>query len=253
MLAAMSAGVAVAQGRIIVFMDDDAIPKPDWLSRILSHLADPTVGGAGGRDIVTDPDSLHREAIAGKVGRWGRLTGNHHLVTGAPRSVEILKGANMAFRREALALPQGLLGDGAQVHNEIAICLHAKNQGWTLILDPAAEVLHLPGPRFDADSRSRPSAWTAYRTAFNLTWGLGTMRPHVLPRRLAYGMMIGDRPIPGIARALVGLARGEVDVVLRLVPSLLGQIAAAGYCLSGRRLPMVPAPPLPPPTSPQRA
>jgi hypothetical protein len=46
----------------------------------------------------------------GRVGRWGKLVGNHHLGTGSARSVMVLKAVNMAFRREALAVPEQLRG-----------------------------------------------------------------------------------------------------------------------------------------------
>ena len=41
-----------AEGSIVCFMDDDAAARPDWLERIERHHSDPTVGGAGGRDVV---------------------------------------------------------------------------------------------------------------------------------------------------------------------------------------------------------
>jgi GT2 family glycosyltransferase len=242
MLAAMGAGLCAARGRIIVFMDDDAVPRPDWLTKISAHLGRSEVGGAGGRDVVTDPDDLPRESVAGIISRWGRVTGNHHTVVGPARPVDVLKGANMAFKREALALPQGLLGTGAEVHNEIAICLNARNLGWQLVLDPTAEILHLPGPRFDADRRGNPSPWTAHWRAFNLTWCLLTMRPKLALRRLANGLIVGDRPAPGLVRAGAALLRHEPEVVAAFLPSILGQLRAVTYLACGRPVRMRQAP-----------
>jgi GT2 family glycosyltransferase len=248
-LAAMAAGVAAASGDVIAFIDDDAVVHPDWLTKIAEHLGTPSVGGVGGRDIVTNPDDLPRLPVAGMVGHWGRVIGNHHTVTGAPRRVDVLKGADMAFRREALALPHGLLGKGAEVHHEVAICLHARNQGWELVLDPAAEVLHLPGRRFDPDRRGNPSAWSAHWRSFNLTWCLLTMRPELTLRRLAYGLLVGDRPAPGLVRAAVAIVRREPEVLATLVPSILGQLRAVLYLACGRPVPMQPAPPLAQPSA----
>lgn len=41
-------GVALAQGAIIAFLDDDAAAEPDWLALLTSGFADPKVLGVGG-------------------------------------------------------------------------------------------------------------------------------------------------------------------------------------------------------------
>jgi GT2 family glycosyltransferase len=238
-LAAMAAGARHARGEVLAFVDDDVVPKPDWLSRILACLEDDFVGGAGGRDIVTDPDVLPRTTVAGCFKRSGKLIGNHHTISGPSREVDVLKAANMAFKREALALPTQLLGQGAQVHFEVATCLWARRRGWRLILDPGAEVLHLPGQRFDSDIRVRPSLGAAYRMSFNFTWCLLSMRPPRVARAILYGIVVGDRSSPGVVRAAIALIRGERAVLRRVAPSFAGQIRAIALFAVGRNTPMV--------------
>lgn len=238
-LAAMAAGACRARGDVLVFFDDDAVPKPDWLGRIAAHLEEDCVGGAGGRDIVTDPDVLPRTTVAGCFMRSGKLIGNHHTVSGPPRDVDVLKAANMAFKREALALPAHLLGDGAQVHHEVATCLWARRRGWRLVLDPSAEVLHIPGRRFDSDIRDRPSLRAAYRMSFNLTWCLLSMRPQTPVRAIAYGVLVGDRGCPGIMRTAVAVAQGDGAVLRRVLPSFAGQLHAIALAAVGRKVPMI--------------
>src|ERR1700756_170392 len=41
-------GLAASRGDVIAFLDDDAIPEPDWLDRLAHAYADPGVGVAGG-------------------------------------------------------------------------------------------------------------------------------------------------------------------------------------------------------------
>jgi GT2 family glycosyltransferase len=238
-LAAMTAGARRARGDVLVFFDDDAVPRPDWLPRIAAHLGEDDVGGAGGRDIVTDPDVLPRTTVAGRFMRSGRLIGNHHTITGPPRDVDVLKGANMAFKREAFALPTHLLGDGAQVHFEVAACLWARRRGWRLILDPAAEVLHIPGTRFDSDIRFRPSLRAVYHMAFNFTWCLLSTRPKPPLRAFVYGILVGYRGGPGIVRTAVALLRGERAVLRRVLPSLAGHLHAVALLIAGRRGSMI--------------
>jgi glycosyltransferase involved in cell wall biosynthesis/GT2 family glycosyltransferase len=226
-LAAMTAGAAAARGDIVAFIDDDAVPRPDWLERLTRHFDDPHVGGVGGRDaLVTGPPSEVRTQDVGRITRWGKLIGNHHRGFGEPRDVMVLKGVGMAFRRDALQLPRGLRGSGAQVHFEVGASLSALRRGWRLVYDPSAVVDHHVAQRFDADRRDRPEPSAERDAAYNLVTCMLEHAPELFWRRALYGLLVGDRGIPGLARAAAALLRGERDVPRRLGPSLAGQIEA---------------------------
>jgi glycosyltransferase involved in cell wall biosynthesis len=163
-VAALNAGLAVAIGEIISITDDDAAPHPDWLKRIEEHfLVDDRVGGVGGRDItyisgVLHDASVHPGAsnIVGKLEWFGRTIGNHHIGSGPPREVDILKGANMSYRRIAISdlyFDKNLRGLGAQVHNDLGFSLSVKQRGWKLIYDPMVQVDHYLGARFESTDR----------------------------------------------------------------------------------------------------
>ncbi len=53
---ARNAGVEVARGSIVVFIDDDAKAAPDWLAQLLAHYADPRVLGVDG---LIEPSWVH--------------------------------------------------------------------------------------------------------------------------------------------------------------------------------------------------
>lgn len=166
-VAALNACVEQAQGDIIAITDDDGEPYPQWLERIETHfLNDDLVAGVGGRDHMYIKDSLvsGEAQTVGKVQWFGRTVGNHHLGVGQPREVEILKGANMSYRRTAIAnlsFDSRLLGTGAEVHNDLAFSLRVKKSGWKLIYDPLVEINHYHGKRFDEDRRDsfNETAW----------------------------------------------------------------------------------------------
>jgi cellulose synthase/poly-beta-1,6-N-acetylglucosamine synthase-like glycosyltransferase len=226
-LVALGAGAAAAAGDVIAFTDDDAVPRAEWARRLLQHYVDPTVGGVGGRDVIPGqegPTVRSRDAV--RLSRWGRLSAVHHLGEGEPVDVEVLKGVNMSFRRQALRLPSGLRGTGAQVHNELAASLQARRDGWRLVYDPSVLVDHHPAPRFDADGRDRAAPEAVAAEAYNLVAVLTTLRPDLRRRRAAYGLAVGDAATPGLLRGTVAVLRGEESVRHRTVPSLRGQWAA---------------------------
>jgi len=239
-VAAMSAGVAATAAEIVAFTDDDAAPRPDWLATLHRHFCDPAVGAVGGRDVVDRPTQAGPlTQRVGKIERSGRVTGNHHLGCGAARDVAVLKGVNMAFRRPVLSFPSGLRGSGAQVDFEVACCLAAADRGWRLVYDPEAVVDHTVGPRFDADRRQRPERTAVSDAAYNRLAMLLSLRPWLGVRRAIFGLLIGERATPGLARAVAALARGEGDVLHRLLPSLSGQLVAIVDVLRGRRVRMM--------------
>jgi glycosyltransferase involved in cell wall biosynthesis len=45
---ARNTGIRAASGDVLVFLDDDAVPRPGWLRTLLAPLDDPTVAGVGG-------------------------------------------------------------------------------------------------------------------------------------------------------------------------------------------------------------
>jgi GT2 family glycosyltransferase len=238
-VAALKAGAEAAQGDVIVFLDDDAAPRPEWLATLCRHLEDPKVGAVGGRDEIPNPSQTGPPTVdVGRITRWGKLIGNHHLAAGPARDVEVLKGVNMAVRREALFLPVGLRGVGSQAHWELVVCLCAGHHGWRIVFDPDAVVDHRGSPRPAGDSRDSPSATVAREASFNLVACLLSARPEVAWRRALYGLIVGDRGTPGLLRGLMGVVQRDSQITRRLFPSLLGQLEALSAHIAGRRVPI---------------
>jgi len=182
-IAAMNIGLDSATGDIIVFTDDDAAPHPDWLEKIEAYyLADEKVGGVGGRDWVYHGTKLEdgSQSVVGKLQWFGRLIGNHHIGSGDGREVDVLKGVNMSFRREAIAdlhFDQRMRGSGAQVHFEVVFSLTLRQKGWKLIYDPQIAVDHFPAQRFDEDQRNSFNAQASVNAIHNETVALLSYLP----------------------------------------------------------------------------
>ena len=214
-VAALRAGAAVATGEVIAFTDDDAEPRPDWCRRLRASFSDPSVGAAGGRDVVHGPSPPEpaRGDQVGLVTGGGRVVGRHHLGTGPPRDVHHLKGVNMAIRSGLLRLPTGLRGEGAQVFNDLAVSLAVVNAGYRVVYDPAIVVDHYPAARFDEDGRGGDRSRRARAdAAFNQSYVLFSLRPRRRLARLAYVVLWGDRDNGGMARCLWAGLRGQGEL-----------------------------------------
>jgi len=226
-IAAMTAGVRASEAEYIAFTDDDAIPRPDWVQRMLGHLGTPGVGAAGGRDAQPGLDSPR--GTVGTLSPFGRITGNHHLGVGPVREVHLLKGVNMGFRREALVMPRpGVLwGSGAQPHFEILICQWAVKQGWKLVYDPAMVVDHYPGVRFDPDRRAHPSHQAVYDSSYNQLFAAALFaEPLTAVVRVLYSLFVGDRSAPGMGRLLLAALERDREIVRRWPVSTAAKVAA---------------------------
>ena len=237
---AMAQGSLASTGDVIAFTDDDACPAPGWLRKIeATYATDPTIGAVGGRDIIHEPDgSLRVETLQPQVGiitRLGRLIGNHHRGTGPPRDVDVLKGVNSSYRRDVLALPTGLRGAGTQIHFEVAMGVMVRQAGARLIYDPQITVDHHPAERQDRDKRGAPPASAVAGHAYNLTTSIGLLGTSRMLARFAYAVIVGDRAMPGILRAVLLLGQGDRAAMTRLRGSLAGNTAAAVDRLRGFR------------------
>lgn len=236
-LQAMQAGIRASTGDLIAFIDDDAVAPPDWLSRI-SDRVQGDVGAIGGRDRIAGQEHP-RTLDVGRVTRWGKVIGNHHLGTGEPRDVDVLKGVNMAVRRKVIAIPEGLKGKGAQNHFELAMTLHVQQAGWRVIYDPELVVDHHPAERHDNDARGNPDGAAARAASFNLVLCLLSFRPDLAGRRALYGLLLGDAGTPGLLRGIAAIGRRERSVVRALAPSIRGQVDALWRIHRGRPVRML--------------
>lgn len=211
MIAALNAGVDAAGGDVIAITDDDCCPEEDWLERIGAEFsAERSVGAVGGPDLIEG--ARETPARAGQVGRiswYGRISGNHH--AGARREdVNFLKGANMAFRSDALAgFDERLRGSGAQIGNDMQASLSVWRRGYRVIYNPAVRVRHYPAKRSDGDPRLNRSLELLREQHHNEMYVIASTLP---PWRAivvgVYTLLVGYRSAPGLAHLALRLFTG---------------------------------------------
>jgi cellulose synthase/poly-beta-1,6-N-acetylglucosamine synthase-like glycosyltransferase len=241
-IVAMNAGLAAATGDVVAFTDDDCVPRPDWLRWLMGHYRDERGGGVGGRDHIHHGE----ETVEGKVravGRYawyGRPLGNHHLelVPAEPVGVDILKGANMSFRRALLGegLDEALQLGSAQC-NDLEASLRVRRKGYRLIYDPRAVVDHYPAERFGDSTRRYDEPHMLFAEGHN--WMYATLKHAAAwqaPAVVAYGFLVGHTRAYGLARALVAMPRvGVRDAARRLWHSWRGKAAGMATLRRARR------------------
>ncbi|UIE38668.1 glycosyltransferase family 2 protein [Leptodesmis sichuanensis] len=234
-VAALNAGLDAARGDVIAITDDDAAPHPYWLERIEAHFrADDRLGGLGGRDWVYTNGQLIDASVhpgasdtVGRLQWFGRSIGNHHICTGKAREVDILKGANMSFRRTALdglRFDSRLKGTGAQVCNDMGFSLAVKKAGWKLVYDPQVAVDHYPAQRFDEDQRNQFNAVAQVNLAHNETLvTLENLAPYQRVAFLIWSTLVGTRSIFGVVQLIRFLARERTLAIQKWVASMQGR------------------------------
>jgi hypothetical protein len=136
--------LAHAMGEICAFLDDDAYPREDWISRALGRFAaDPGVAAVGGPGL-TPPESGWRERASGafyesRLGS-GRLRFRFRPV-GDVREVDDLPAYNLFVRAEAL---RAIGGWQSRLYGgeDTKTCLRLLQAGHRLVYDPDVVVFH---------------------------------------------------------------------------------------------------------------
>lgn len=213
--AAIQAAAARCTEEVVAHTDDDAVPRRDWIERMLALYSD-DVGAVGGRDVIHDTtapqsgfeDAAQLKRTVGQITWFGRVIGNHHLGAGPVRDVHILKGANMSMRRELWTIDSVLKGGGAQVAWEMGACLRVLRGGWRVIYDPGLAVDHYPAARFDEDQRGRPRVRAQLHAQWNQCYLLARYAPAWrVGQSLMYQLAVGAGVSPGLLRVLAASSR----------------------------------------------
>ncbi|WP_313228517.1 glycosyltransferase [Sphingobium yanoikuyae] len=141
-----NAGITMASGDIVVFLDDDAVPHPLWLQNLVKPYLDPDVGAVGGYTI--DNTGVRWQVKKTICDRFGdayfideffdeRLLNRK----GTPYYPSIL-GANSSFRASYLREVGGFDETYAYFLDETDVCLRVIDAGYKVIYEPKAVIYH---------------------------------------------------------------------------------------------------------------
>jgi len=151
-------GIEISQGQYVLLLNSDARILPGALDALVGFLAaHPAVGAVG--PALVNPDGSFQVSCHPILTPWRefwRLLFLDHLVPLArypfrrwgyedPREVDVIKGACLLLRRQALK-QVGLLDEGYFMYSEeMDLCYRLARAGWRIYWVPEARVVHLGG------------------------------------------------------------------------------------------------------------
>ncbi|WP_052120568.1 glycosyltransferase [Inquilinus limosus] len=138
-------GIAMADGDIVAFIDDDAIPEPEWLRDLAESYQDQRVAASGG--FVYNHTGVEFQWKFGTVDRLGRADLswdrpatelNFPYTTNFPH----LLGANSSFRRDVIVSVGGFDEEYEYFLDETDVICRVVDAGWAVAQLDKAYVHH---------------------------------------------------------------------------------------------------------------
>jgi glycosyltransferase involved in cell wall biosynthesis len=226
-------------GDIILFLDDDVVVEPDYLSVLEAAFADTKVGGFSGIDVSLNHASwrmllyqflfLHCSTRLGKLS----LTGFNGAVTRWPGRrepfySEFFLGFNMAFRRALIVdLPHIDVFRGYSVGEDLFISRFASSYRYRLVVNPAGRLIHHRSPAGRDNARC-----VARSVVSNQFFLLGYFFPDSLVRRALFMWSAIGLAVKGVydwfflfTKRRASERRAKMEEVKGTVDGLLGLIS----------------------------
>ncbi len=151
---ARNVGMTVASGEIFAFLDDDAIPEPNWLEELIVAFSDPKVAAGGG--FVKGRNGISNQWAGIEVDCFGRdypIEITDPTVRGLKEERHLkVQGCNMAFRKSALQKSGGFDEGFSFYFEETDLTRRLAKARFKIAINPKAQVVHS-----DAESSYRSS------------------------------------------------------------------------------------------------
>ena len=239
---AIRSSLALISTDLVAFIDDDVTLPPDWVIKAKSNFhKHPKIGALGGTDLQSNIQ-LKKNVRVGKFTSYGKLIGNHHLVSGPKIHVDFLKGCNMVLRTSIAKSYSPvftlLKGNGAQVGNDLVLSLSSRLQGFRTLFDPDFFVYHHVEPREDSSQRDALNEIEKIDLTYNvLLIKLSFCKSFTRYGVLVYQLLVGDREVPGLARSLL-LRKLNLNLIIKDMRYLLSAASKVWVLSSTYREPL---------------
>ena len=162
---ARNTGIEMAEGDIVIFIDDDVLLDANYIAHHARHYLDPTVGGVTG--LVLSLDAANADPIAqAKTHRCLRRP-----TLDQPVDVRWLSGCSMSYRKTALLDVGGfdIAYTGSSWCEDVDVSVRVSQRGLRLLFDPHIRLVHLAAPRGGCQNRAVTKASNTAREHADLT------------------------------------------------------------------------------------
>lgn len=163
-IAACNDGAALAGGEFVVFLNNDTLPQPGWLDRLLATFdANPGTGLVGAQLVY--PDGRLQEAggmvfADGNASNYGRFESPNHPRYAFVREADYCSGAAIALPREVFERLGGFDRRYAPAYYEDTdLAFAVRASGLKVLYQPASRVVHLEGVTAGTDPRQGAKAY----------------------------------------------------------------------------------------------
>lgn len=132
-----------AKGKVLAFLDDDAYPEPDWLTKMVHCFRDGNVGAVGGAAVTPESDGVLQK-VSGAVFEsylGGGFARNRYLCLGDHCDCDDWPTVNLLVWKDVFREVGGF--DSAYWPGEdTKLCLDIVNAGYKILYDPEGVVYH---------------------------------------------------------------------------------------------------------------
>ena len=185
-------GSVVATGDILVFIDDDAYPREDWLATAAARFTDPAIDALGGPGL-TPPEDPPLAHLSGAIFASPLVSGNfrcRYFIEGPLRRVEDFPSCNLFVRKAAFEAVRGFREDFWPGEDTL-LCADLQRQGYALWYEPRVVVYHHRRPVFGPHLR-QVGRYALHRGYFARRIGLNSRRiSYMIPALFVLGLTFG--------------------------------------------------------------
>ncbi len=139
-----NAGIRIASGDVVAFIDDDAYPDSNWLRNAVKYFGDPAIGGVGGPGVTPPGDGFLARA-GGRVYENVFVSGNYRYryVGGRVlREVDDYPSCNLFVRADLLRRIGGYRTDFWPGEDTLLCRAIVCDEGKRIVYDPWTVVYH---------------------------------------------------------------------------------------------------------------
>ena len=139
-------GMHAATGDYFAFIDDDAVPRADWLTKAVAIFEDEAIGAVAGPGVTPAGSGWAERAGGAFYESWlGSGPYRYRFRPGRRRDVDDYPAYNLVVRRDAAEHVNGW-GTGFYGGEDTVICLALVEAGWRIVYDPEVVVFHRRRP-----------------------------------------------------------------------------------------------------------